>query len=158
MTARYQQTLPSVRWDKNVPYDVWYCEAFPLERLRYRDLYEVDPGGRAWRQSLLEDIKRRGVRGGPMVVWNHQHDDPELRCIYTKPYHLRVGRNRMWVFRQLGITHAPCIVTGEIDVEPSHLLDRDGLMACVTDGDWEVSRGGVYVRNKTDASSCEYPA
>lgn len=152
---KYTKVTPSVQWDADVPYDVWYVPQFPLKRLRYRDLDAIDGLGIAARQRLQDDIKQRGMKC-PLLVFNHQHLDPELKMLINKPYHLRVGRNRRFVLERLGWTSAPCIVTGPCEF-PGVKLTPETLPTYWTDGNMHLTKNMVYVHNKTDFLAYEYP-
>jgi hypothetical protein len=147
---------PKVTWDPATQYTVWYCPEFPLDRLRYRDLSKLDPIGDTWRFPLRDDIKARGMRV-PLLVWNHQSADPTLRMIFNKPYHLRVGRNRMWAIKDLGWTHAPAIVTGSCEFPCEQILTEEQLGAYWPDGHISVEPQGINVYNKTNPTNFVYP-
>ena len=103
-----------------------------------------------------------------MMVINHQMMRngagqpifPELAMIVPKPYHLRVGRNRRWALRELGWTHAPALVTGNVDPawESELITTPERLQAVWPDGDIRVEKDFIYCTGKADPSEFEYPA
>jgi hypothetical protein len=154
---KYSDKLSECSWHPKAKYRVYFCPEFPLNILRYRDLWELDPIGRTWRAALREDIRTRGMKV-PLLVWNHQHDDLELRQIINKPYWLRVGRNRMWALRDLGYTTAPAVVTGVCEYPAEEITDCARLREVWPDGHISVEAKGIAVYNKTDPTSFTYPA
>ena len=133
-----------------------YCPEFPLERLRYRDLWELDELGRAWREALRDDIKERGIRT-PLLVWNHHLTDPHVKHLSKKPYLLMNGRNRMWALRSLGHTHAPAIVSGECEYPAEPLKNAEEVLQYWPDGHMVVKEHGIEVTGKTNPKRHEYP-
>lgn len=166
MKTKYRNRPSTVTWLKPVEYPIYYVPQFPLEILRYRDLYEKDPLGREWRDNLKADIVARGLKC-PLMVVNHQMMRnsggspvfPHLAMIIPKPFHLRVGRNRRWALRELGWTHAPALVTGPVLPEwASELISSpERLQAVWTDGDIRVEKDFMYCTGKADPSEFEMP-
>lgn len=158
--AKYVPGNPKVSWSPKARYRVWYCEQFPLARLRYRDLFEKDPGGRTWRQSLLEDIEKRGMKC-PFMVYNHHMDRdryPDLNMILgNKPYHLRVGRNRMWCVKQLGWEFVPVLGTGNCEYEHTLLTQPEHVKEIWPDGHVMIDPEGIHILDKVDPTNYEYP-
>lgn len=147
---------PVVEWRASKIYPVHYCEEFPLNKLRYKDLWAVDEAGRPWRAALRDDIKERGMRT-PLIVWNHHLEDPMLRHMSKKPYILMNGRNRMWALIDLGYTHAPAIVSGECEYPSIELANADELRRYWPDGTLIVTDKGLEVSGKTVPTKYIYP-
>ena len=167
MKIKLRSRPSTVAWLKPVQYPVYFVPKFPLEILRYRDLASLDALGLEWRKALLADISARGMKC-PMLVLNHQNMKnaggsplfPDLAMIIPKPYHLRVGRNRRWALRELGWTHAPCLVTGPVrpEWESELITTPERLQQVWTDGDLRVEKDMVYCTGKCDPSEYEQPA
>jgi hypothetical protein len=148
---------PTVEWRADSgKMRVWYCEAFPLERLRYKDLWELDELGRKWREALRDDIKNRGMKT-PLVVWNHYLGTMDQAYLSKKPYMLRVGRNRMWALVDLEWTHAPVIGTGDCEYEHEELCSAQDILKYWKDGSMIVQNWGLDVTGKVDATEYKYP-
>jgi hypothetical protein len=145
-----------VLWPQDGKYNVFYCEQFPLEHLRYKDLWELDELGREWREALREDIKERGMKV-PLIVWNHHRERIDLAHLSKKPYMLMNGRNRMWAIRDLGWTHAPAIVSGSCEFPCHRMAGPQDLEQYWPDGTLIVSNKGLEVGGKTDARQRIYP-
>ena len=164
---KFRSKTSTVSWPKPVEYPIHFVPKFPLEILRYRDLASKDPLGVSWRKALLEDISARGLKC-PMLVVNHQtmrneggsYLFPDLYAVMSKPYHLRVGRNRRWALRELGWTEAPALVTGPVKPEwdAELITTPERLPEVWTDGDLRVEKGMIYCTGKCDPSEREYPA
>lgn len=166
MKPKFREQSSTVTWLKPVDYPIWFVPEFPLEILRWRDLGVLDPLGLPWRTALVEDIRKRGVKC-PMFVCNHQMmrnaaGQPlfaDLAMVVNKPFHLRVGRNRRWALRQLGYTHCPALVTGDLAPEMQGQLigTPDSLQRVWPDGHVRVEKEMIYITGKADASEYEYP-
>lgn len=154
---KYSDRLSEVSWSPKAQYTMWYCPEFPLDRLRYRDLDALDPLGRTWRRAMQADIAKRGMRV-PLLVWNHQDQFIDLAQIINKPYHLRVGRNRLWAIKDLGWTHAPAVVSGRCEFPCEQITTEERLRELWPDGHISVEPQGVHVYNKTDPTAFIYPA
>jgi hypothetical protein len=166
LTPKLRNRASTVSWPKPVAYPIYWVPQFPLEILRYRDLSEKDPLGRDWRTALMNDIAKRGLKCG-LLVMNHQmmrngagqpifHD---LAQVVNKPYHLRVGRNRRWALRELGWTHAPVLVTGPVrpEWEVELITTPERLQQVWNDGDLRVEKDMIYCTGKCDPTECIYP-
>jgi len=154
---RLLKPKPKVMWTQDAPgYKVHYVEEFPLDKLRYKDLWELDELGRPWREALRDDIKERGMRT-PLIVWNHHMGNPHLQHMSKKPYILMNGRNRMWALVSLGYTHAPAIVSGECEYPSIEIRNASELRPYWSDGTLMVTNKGLEVFGKTDPRKREYP-
>lgn len=146
--------MPSVKWeDRSVK--MFYCPEFPLELLRYKDLWEKDELGRPWRDALRKNIAKYGMKS-PLLVWNHHLGNPHLSHLSKKPYLLRTGRNRLWAIVSLGWTHAHAIVTGSCEFDCTELRSEDEILEHWPDGDLVIDKEGVWAKNKIDPRRMEY--
>jgi hypothetical protein len=96
-----------------LPYQLWLIPEFPLDRLKFTPLEDVE-GETTRRVALCEDIERRGLLN-PLIVWNHT---PSGQRGSPRPYYLHFGYNKLWCLKRLGRTHARAFLTLDVGRAP----------------------------------------
>ena len=111
-------------------FSIWYVPAYPLANINFSANIYKD-GMEKFRPALAENIKQQGLVN-PLIVLNHR--DPAR----YQPNWLKTGNNRLWALKYLGWTHAPCIVTGDCNIEPKIKVTLDEAKAYFKDGQLEM--------------------
>lgn len=96
-----------------LPYAVWLIPEFPLDRLKYTPLEDVQ-GETPRRLALADDIEKRGLIN-PLIVWNHT---PSSQRPSPRPYYLQLGYNKLWALKHLGRTHARAFLSLDVGRAP----------------------------------------
>jgi hypothetical protein len=140
-----------------LPYEIWYIPEFPLARLKYTPLEDVE-GETPRRLALAEDIERRGLLN-PLIVWNHS---PSGQRPSPRPYYLHFGYNKLFALKKLGRTHARAFLTLDVGRAPEF-----PCMGCPSprvmidefhDGTLVLGQNGPVFKDVTSIVNWELPA
>lgn len=138
-------------------YVVWYVPNFPLERLKYTPLENVD-GETPRRLMLAKDIEERGLKN-PLLVWNHT---PATQRDYPRPFYLQLGYNKLWALKHLGRTHAPAFLTMDagkgVDFPCRGIYRDDDVLRYWGDGDFVWAFTGITAKSCARLDNWELPA
>jgi hypothetical protein len=140
-----------------LPYAVWLIPEFPLARLKYTPLEDVE-GETPRRAALAADIEKRGLLN-PLIVWNHT---PSGQRPSPRPYFLHVGYNKLFALKLLGRTHARAFLTLDVGRAPEF-----PCMGCPSprvmidefrDGTLVLGQNGPVFKDVTSIVNWELPA
>lgn len=133
-------------------FDIWYCLEYPLDEINFSTkVHKV--GSDEWRPALAKNISEQGLVN-PLIVLNHR--DPQR----YKERWLKTGNNRLWALKNLGWTHAPCLVTGicdhpakKVNLQEANSYIKDGELECVV----ETHGAVLQLKNTCKPEDYEYP-
>ena len=130
---------------------IYYCPEYPLEDIQFSTQVHKE-GSEKFRPALAQNISEQGLVN-PLIVLNHD------RGKYKKKW-LKTGNNRLWALKNLGWTHAPCLVTGaceypckQVTFEEAQGYCKDGTLSCDLEAHGEV----LQMKDVCKPENYEYP-
>jgi hypothetical protein len=121
----------------DVPFDIWYCEAFPLDLVTAEPCSD-HPDRPKWVEAVAESIAQRGLVNPVLITnWSPNGKAPPNNRV-------KCGLNRIGAMRLLGWTHCPAIVFGTCDIEPRLKITlQEANEQYIKDGQLERSGYGL---------------